>query len=103
LIDDQPNVVATLFEPLRKGKPVWLEVQDLRLPKKTRKYKTTLLVCPLRVLGYDVDGYLVAMPPYGSEIISVADIKGTTFTRLGLSFSLASALADALRRGGSHG
>jgi len=98
LIDDRPDIVATLFAPLRKGKPVWLEVSDLRLPKKTRKYKTVLIVCPLSVLGHDIQGYFVAMPPYGAELVSATDIKATTFARLGLSFSLARALADALKK-----
>ena len=104
LIDDRPDVVSTLLAPLREGKPVWLEVNDKRLPKKTRKYRTILVICPLRALGYNVKGFLVAMPPYGAEIVdSETDLKGITFARLGLSFSLASALADALHKGGFHG
>lgn len=99
LIEYQPKVAEALLEPLRKGEPVWLKVDDLRLPKKTRKYSTFLFICPFKTLGYDAPRLLVAMPPYGSEVLNPrTDLKATVLARLGLSFSLASALADALRK-----
>lgn len=90
--------MQSLLAPLREGKAVWLKVDDRRLPKKTRKYPTVLMICPMDKLGIDTDALLVAMPPYGSEIVDPATgLKPSMFARLGLSFSLSSALAHALR------
>lgn len=93
----QLEVSEELLSPLREGKAVWLLVKDKRLPKKTRKYETVLVLAPTVSLGGAGGWMLVSMPPYGSELIDTrTDLKATTFARLGLSFSLASALVDAL-------
>lgn len=85
--------------PLLQGRAVWLRVEDARLPRKTRKYKTLLVIAPLVSLGVDRQYLLVAMPPYGSEIVDPeTDLKATVFARLGLSFSLARALVDAIKK-----
>lgn len=83
-----------------------LYVNDPRLPRKTRKYDTTLVLAPFVLLGRNANLLLAAMPPYGSEILDPStDLKVTNFARLGLSFSLSSALVDALRNlyGGQYG
>lgn len=106
LIEHRPNVLETLLEPLRSGKAVVLRVSDIRLPKKTRKYQPVLVICPLSVMGIDYPRLLVSMPPYGSELIDPSvDLKASNFARLGLSFSLASALSNALIEfyGGRYG
>lgn len=99
LIEDRPDAATDLLSPLLRGKPVWLLVEDQRLPRKTRKYKTMLVLVPVPSLGFPVNRLLVAMPPYGSEILDPAvDFKSSVFARLGLSFSLASALTQALSK-----
>lgn len=98
LIEYRPDVLQSLLAPLREGNAVWLEVKDKRLPKKTRAYKPVLVICPVSRIGVDASWLLVSMPPYGSELVNPrSDLKATVFARLGLSFSLASALARALR------
>src|ERR1041384_2983577 len=99
LIKYRPNVEEALLAPLRDGKAVYIKVDDIRLPKKQRAYNTMLFICPLKVLGVDLPRLLVAMPPYGSDILDPrTDLKASVLARLGLSFSLASALAEALRK-----
>ena len=65
-----------------------------------------MCLAPFESLGIRERKLLVSMPPYGSEILDPAvDLRATNIARLGLSFTMASALIDALTKlyGGSHG
>lgn len=96
LIQYRPDALNELLHPLLDRRPVWLKVEDKRLPKKTRKYGTLLHI------GFVTESsrwLLIAMPPYGAELIDPAvDLKAVNFARLGLSFSLSSALVSALKK-----
>lgn len=96
LIKDEPDVVRDLLSPLLLKKPVWLVVEDKRLPKKTRKYSTALCI---QYASDNNDWLLVAMPPYGAELIDLrVDLKPIVFVRVGLSVSLSTALVNSLKR-----
>lgn len=95
----RPRVLEQLLGPLKYGQPVTLIVGDIRLPKKTRRYPTVLTLFPYTGDGCPAGYLLAAMPPYGAELIDPrVDLKPSVFARLGLSFSLASAIADALQQ-----
>jgi hypothetical protein len=94
---------------LKHGKSVILAVHDKRLPKKARVKDSPLLILAPSELFGGVSGKLVVMlQAYGSEIIDITHpLKQLYFVRLGLTASLASALADALNEifhgGKDHG
>ena len=91
-------MLGQIFSPLKEGQQVSLVVTDIRLPKKTRKYKTVLVMVPYVQADCPRGYLLVAMPPYGAELIDCkTDLRPGVFARLGLSFSLSSALCAALR------
>jgi hypothetical protein len=94
----RPDVLEQLLGPLKEGRQVVLSVKDIRLPKKSRRYCPVLALTPY-VQGGCPQGYLlVSMPPYGSELVDPkVDLKPSVFARLGLSFSLAKAVANALQ------
>ena len=86
-----------LLAPLLEGKIVRLSVDDPRLPRKKRSYTPQLVIAPAAAIGVQENILLVSFPPYGAEFVRVGvDFKATVFARLGLSFSLSRALADAL-------
>ena len=94
----RPDVLEQLLGPLKNDQQVSLALTDLRLPKKTRRYKPVLVLVPYRQAGCPQGYLLAAMPPYGAEMIDPSkDLRPGVFARLGLSFTLASAIATALR------
>lgn len=94
----QQDVLTRLLLPLKKKRQVSLVVNDIRLPKKTRKYPTMLVITPYEGKNCPPGYFLFAMPPYGSEILNMEDdLKPFNLARLGLSMTLATALAKALR------
>jgi hypothetical protein len=53
----------------------------------------------MKSLGLNINAVLISLTAHGSEIISVdRQIKTTALYRLGLSFTLSRALADALNQ-----
>lgn len=95
----QPDVLGRLLGPLKNDQSVSLVLTDSRLPRKTRRYRPVLVLAPYRQAGCPKGYLLAAMPPYGAELIDpLVDLRPSVFARLGLSFSLASAIAMALRQ-----
>lgn len=90
-------MLKQLFEPLRRNQSVFLFVTDDRLPKKTRNYRPVLMLVPVQHAGCPTGTLLAAMPPYGSELIDMQDLKSISFVRIGMKPTLAAVLAEALK------
>lgn len=113
LFHEQPGksdrTIVSLFEPLKNGKSVAFHVTDTRLPKKARvKDLPLLLLAPTTLFGGVPGGLVCSLQAYGCEVIDLSKrVASLHFVRLGLTSSLAIALADALNDvfhgGNNHG
>jgi hypothetical protein len=102
------KLLTELFSPLQQGKSVALFVTDPRLPKKARvKNSPILLLAPLELFGGASGKLVCSLQAYGCEIIDMnVTIQAMSFSRLGLTATLAAALAEALNEvlhGDYHG
>lgn len=106
----QPDAPSTkLLKPLLGGKPVVLEVQDSRMPKRKRVSKPLLFIAPIAVYGGSGDRLVVSLQTHGCEIADIyPSIDPMVFYRLGLGMRMSKALSHSLNdifssKGESHG
>lgn len=102
------SVASKVLAPLRQGKPVVLEVDDPRLPKRRRIEKPLMFLTPQSVFGAPSTLLVVSLQSHGCEVIDTsAEVKPIAFIRLGLGARLAVALARELdlvfKKGEPHG
>lgn len=92
-------IEKVILAPLKDGQPVVLVVDDSPYMKKKNRYikHVLLFFTPLNIYGGLKEQVMVAIPSYGSDLIDLREkIKPMTFYRIGLSYRLSRALANAL-------
>lgn len=104
----EQTLASRLLSPLLRGKPVILELDDPRLPKRKRIDKPLLFITPVTVYGRLSSKIMVALQSHGCEVIDTLEhIKPIALYRLGINMRLSIQLADELNRvfktGDTHG
>lgn len=102
------SVASEILAPLKQGKPVALEVDDPRLPKRKRIEKPLLFLTPQSIFGAPSKLLIVSLQSHGCEVVdTTAEVKPIAFIRLGLGARLAAVLARELdlvfKKGEPHG
>lgn len=96
---DSLDFSRCLLAPLKEGKPVVLIVSDKRAPKRKRAETPLLFLTPFTIYGRLSSKLSVAYQTNGCEVIDTTEkITPMVFIRVGLSGSMATALANALER-----
>lgn len=91
------DIAKCLLAPLKSGRPVVLQVNDLRSPKKKRATEPLLFLTPFTVYGQLSSKINIAYQAHGCEVVDTREkITPMVFIRIGMSPRLAITFANVL-------